>query len=238
MRREALPRVLAALVGADPADVDAKGYVVGDEEVACNRCRARHAIPGRVCGACGGSGEWALPDDATQALETLHTHGLWPWPTDGEEATGWVDWAGDGTARPPSAGRVITVACVGVDALTRVREVVRDAWPGAWLTWRVMSPEELRLHHARCSFPFSDTHPLVHVFSDQQVQRERSWPEECPYGMIRTARDANDERGHALLRRAWPALRAVAGAGLHLIVIDPVLPGRRDRVVLGVESLP
>lgn len=133
---------------------------------------------------------------------------------------------------PDSHPALVAVASLGVDALARVEELVAETWR-ARVVWRVERPHDrrdrLRSRRGSQAFGLSAEEPLE-VFAASEAWQawpSGAWPEECPGGFL--ALSGGD--GEVILR-AWPALRALAALGLHLLAIDD------GRVTLGVEALP
>ena len=155
------------------------------------------------CEACGGSGRRHAPG------VTL------PVPC-------FVCWDGMGhTAAPPSHPSLVAVASLGADALARAEAIVAETWR-ARVVWRVMGAAALNDHFSRKR----DSRPpgaevdaaLVFALEDREEMGGDAWPTECPYAA-------------STVRRAWPALRALAALGLHLVAVDDSL------VTLAVEAL-
>lgn len=125
------------------------------------------------------------------------------------------------TASPPSHPALVAVASLGVDTLARAEELVADRWR-ARVVWRVMGAAALNDHFSRKR----DSRPpgaeadaaLVFALEDREEMGGDAWPTECPYAA-------------STVRRAWPALRALAALGLHLLAVDA------GRVTLGVVAL-
>lgn len=151
------------------------------------------------------------------------------------DATGGVRATGH-TATPPSLPALVAVAALGVDTLARAEAIVAETWR-ARVVWRVMTAQALRNHHASMENAEARTSPRVCVaFSREandaewppnRVHMRERWPAVCPYSYW--FGDADDDR-HGV-HRAWPALRAIAALGLHLLAVDD------GRVTLGVEAL-
>jgi hypothetical protein len=191
-------------------------------------------------------------DTPAAALESLVAAGLLPehW-TDAARAPRWwceacegvgavFDvwrmrcWRCDGsghTALPPSHPALVAVAGLGVDTLARAEAIVAETWPGRALAWRPMTAAALQKHHADHCAGLDVTPALV--FSREMTppltnfEWRPAWPEVCPYGGLFGTPD-DDRHG---VHRAWPALRALAALGLHLVALDA------SRVVIAVEAL-
>lgn len=106
-----------------------------------------------------------------------------------------------------------------------------------------MGAAALRKHHDRASGdvppPGASILPLMFsvetlTATDVMYRRNsgKSWEERCPYGgdASRGGFGTPDDDRHGV-HRAWPALRALAALGLHLVALDDA------RVVLAVESI-
>lgn len=137
------------------------------------------------------------------------------------------------TAAPPSHAALVAVASLGVDTLARAEAIVAETWPGRALVWRVMGTAEIREHHERCKLYSGGAATALEAFSREQVAAYYFGPElggfggDCkpPWPAEPFTTDS------AEVRRAWPALRALAALGLHLVALDA------GRVVLAVEAL-
>ena len=100
----------------------------------------------------------------------------------------------------------------------------------ARLVWRVMGREALREHHRKTDRDGSSVGGLLYVYSHECVRRAEpgryggsaAWPTECPWQALPSTHEAH---------RAWPALRALAAIGLHLVALDA------SRIVLAVEAI-
>jgi hypothetical protein len=129
---------------------------------------------------------------------------------------------GDATA-PPSLPALVAVASLGVDALARAEEVVAETWR-ARVVFRVMTAEALDAHgewtFSRAYAPGESHAPRAAAIERHTGRHLRSEvPEACDHG---------DQ--HPSVVAAWPALRALAALGLHLVAVDD------GRVTLAVEA--
>lgn len=192
-------------------------------------------------------------DGVEAAVEVLSERGLWPWaPGDTGAPWWWCDRCDGGRAAseamargvgricgdcfneatldtPPSLSALVAVASLGAATLRRVAELVRELHAvtggetGATLVWRVMTREALAAEIAalaRKGNGFDSTSGIAEAFAVESVwngTRDR-WGEECWF---------SDET----VKRVYPALRALADAGVHLVAAD------RERVVIAVEAL-
>lgn len=248
-KHPALRDVVAALSGADPADVDTvvdslvdRGscrVVFGARCVACGGhgvvgggcrvCGASRCALHNGCGGCGGQGLHEITTDGRETLEVLHTRGLWPWPIGGDRAPLWLPWEGsaEGDA-PDTRASAISVAALGADALARCGEVVRESWPGSRLVWVARSATWLRQHHKKLasSGVASAVATEEHVFSVECAAASRGG------GGFVAERMAIFWGADHPTARLWPALRSLHLVGAHLIECGP------RRVVLAAELIP
>lgn len=141
------------------------------------------------------------------------------------------------TADPPTLPALVVVASLGAPSLVTAAELAGVLAPGAVVVWRVMTREAIKEHHRRHSIGWNPSHAasVLMVFSrevspptsnDPRTIRPR-WPEVCPYGGAFGEPDS-DEHG---VHRLWPALRALAALGVHLVALDT------SRIVLAVEAI-
>jgi hypothetical protein len=193
---------------------------------------------------------WTVNTPA-EAVERLNVAGLWPW-SPGDDPTrwwcercdgigGWYQedfspcdrcYRGDAT-NPPSLPALVAVASLGASSLVTAAELAGVLSPGSVVVWRVMTREALRNHHGKHSVAREVSLPLVFsremtpaTSNDPRLVRA-PWPVACPFsGMFGTPDD--DRRG---VHRAWPALRALAALGVHLVALDA------SRIVLAVEAI-
>lgn len=130
---------------------------------------------------------------------------------------------------PVSLPALVSVAALGAAALARAEAIVAETWPGARLVWQVMSRSDIAGVHARGMYSDSGE-SCAGAFSREQLlfflgSHRKPWPAEPR------------ESCCADVRRAWPALRALAVAedgsptGLHIVALDAAC------VVLGVEAV-
>ena len=129
---------------------------------------------------------------------------------------------------PPSHVALVSVAALGPDALARAEAIVAETWPGARLVWRAMARAAIEEHHAKVNDSIELTplrafaHEMVRAKSPERFGGEPAWPRECPWQAL----SSDSPTG-----RAWPALHALAAAGLHPVALDAA------RVALAVEAL-
>lgn len=124
---------------------------------------------------------------------------------------------------PPSHPALVAVASLGADALARAEELVAETWR-ARIVWRVMTAEALDAHgewtFSRAYAPGESHAPRAAAIERHTGRHLRSEvPEACDHG---------DQ--HPSVVAAWPALRALAALGLHLVAVDD------GRVTLAVEA--
>ena len=225
-QRPALADVLAVLTGAPVADA----LAVGEH----GAWVTRHPF-----GARSSARSWAHPTPA-DALGALVEAELLPehWARELTAPRWWCPQCGERgerhvTAAPPSHAALVAVASLGVDTLARAEAIVAETWPGRALVWRVMGTAEIREHHERCKLYSGGAATALEAFSREQVAAYYFGPElggfggDCkpPWPAEPFTPDS------AEVRRAWPALRALAALGLHLVALDA------GRVVLAVEAL-
>lgn len=127
------------------------------------------------------------------------------------------------TAAPPSHPALVAVASLGVDTLARAEAIVAEAWR-ARVVFRVMTAEALDAHgewtFSRAYAPGESHAPRAAAIERHTGRHLRSEvPEACDHG---------DQ--HPSVVAAWPALRALAALGLHLVAVDD------GRVTLAVEA--
>jgi hypothetical protein len=194
---------------AHPAPAEALAALVEAEALPEHWLAAARA-PRWWCAWCKGSG--VRGDDKTAAAFSCHCT------------------AGD-TPAPPSHAALVAVASLGRATLARAEAIVAETWPGRALAWRPMTAAALQKHHADHCAGLDVTPALV--FSREMTppltnfEWRPAWPEVCPYGGLFGTPD-DDRHG---VHRAWPALRALAALGLHLVALDA------SRVVIAVEAL-
>lgn len=169
------------------------------------------------CERCGGRGlvdAWTTPDGVVERDFCGEC------AEEDTDATG--GWRAIGHApAPPSHAALVAVASLGADTLARAEAIVAETWPVRALVWRVMTREALREHHEKMTVSGRGL-PVVVSLEETQMAGLR-WPVSYPrYSATRVSKDA---------ARAWPALRALAALGLHLVALDAA------RVVLAVEAL-
>lgn len=161
------------------------------------------------CRTCGGKG-WIVTSTGDGSHGTLEQ----------ENCPDCEDGSGHAPA-PPSHAALVAVASLGADTLARAEAIVAETWPVRALVWRVMTREALREHHEKMTVSGRGL-PVVVSLEETQMAGLR-WPVSYPrYSATRVSKDA---------ARAWPALRALAALGLHLVALDAA------RVVLAVEAL-
>jgi len=187
---------------------------------------------------------WAHPTPAEALAALVEADAVPEHWLDAARAPRWWCDACDGTAllsaslfcrgtheAPPSHAALVAVASLGVDTLARAEAIVAETWPGRALAWRPMTAAALQKHHADHCAGLDVTPALV--FSREMTppltnfEWRPAWPEVCPYGGLFGTPD-DDRHG---VHRAWPALRALAALGLHLVALDA------SRVVIAVETL-
>ncbi len=132
---------------------------------------------------------------------------------------------GEHRTAPPSHAALVAVASLGAASLARAEAIVAETWPGARLVWRVMTAEALREHHARDGQLAESGAVRATSLEWASVADAFRWPETPPRYIGLGARVQHDAE------RAWPALRALAALGLHLVALNV------GRVVLAVEAL-
>lgn len=171
---------------------------------------------------------WTHPTPA-EAVEALHSRGLWPWPPGDDGAPAWwcevcscgsPSCAAGVMDTPPSHAAHVSVARLGADRLRAIEEltrVLRDhaGCVGARLVWRVMTHRAIRDHHERiallscahagdlATMPMSD---LLCVAASRSA-----WSGESSGGL--------------------PALRDLHRLGVHLVALDARC------IVLAVEGI-
>jgi hypothetical protein len=198
--------------------------------------RLRHATPAEALAALVEAE--ALPEHWLDAARAPRWWAVGPCGTCGGCRGGATRWSDDCDGRsvidldaPPSHAALVAVTSLGVDTLARAEAIVAETWPGRALVWRVMTAAALQKHHADHCAGLDVTPALV--FSREMTppltnfEWRPAWPEVCPYGGLFGTPD-DDRHG---VHRAWPALRALAALGLHLVALDA------SRVVIAVEAL-
>lgn len=134
---------------------------------------------------------------------------------------------------PPSIPVLVAVASLGPDTLARAEAIVAETWSGRALVWGVMAREALREHHAKVAgpTPWPVSEDPCTAYSREEVYRS-SWHHDPANHAGETLPWEGDEPLHCegAAVGAWPALRAIAAAGLHLVALDAA------RVVLAVET--
>ncbi len=205
---------------ADPAEALA---ALVEAEVVPEHWTDAARAPRWWCEACDGTGE-----DDSEVDERIDDYGdarLVAQPCAACEEEGIVNV-------PPSHAALVAVAALSRATLARVEAVVAETWLGARLVWRVMSKSDIAGSHARGMYSDSGE-SCVGAFSHEQMlsflgSHRKPWPLEPR------------ERCCADVRRAWPAMRALAvrdtdagpqPTGLSLVDLDAA------RVVLAVEAL-
>lgn len=171
----------------------------------CERCGGTGRVTLRSIDGSGDLGSYVVTPDARGDLrcDALDVSGAPP------------------CSAPPSHPALVAVVSLGADTLARAEELVADRWR-ARVVWRVMGAAALNDHFSRKR----DSRPpgaeadaaLVFALEDREEMGGDAWPTECPYAA-------------STVRRAWPALRALAALGLHLLAVDA------GRVTLGVVAL-
>lgn len=133
-----------------------------------------------------------------EALEVLHTRGLWPWVPGDEAAPRWwckcngADgvWRGDVSSvcgmtrngqrgcggkhwtQPPDLAAVVAVASLGVTTLATVAALAGEVQPGAAVVWRALSRDAIQEHHRGCEARRTQS-PVALVFSREA--RDDEW---------------------------------------------------------------
>lgn len=175
---------------------------------------------------------WTV-DTPREAVEVLHDHGVYPWsPGDPAAPRWWCEFLNDTIIDdPPSLAALVAVASLGVERLRAAEGLTQEiaAHAGcreARLVWRVMGREEIEEHHVRersawwsrsREYGGAIDPTLPEVFSTEE--NISHWRSELRW------------RSRTMGRAAWPALRALAAIGLHLVALDA------SRIVLAVEAI-
>lgn len=173
-----------------------------------------------------------------EAVEVLHSRGLWPWEPGDERAPAW--WCDDHDPRdedhdtPPSLPALVAVASLGAASLVTSVALAGELAPGAVVVWRVMTREAIVRHH-ELMVRDGDGTSHAYVFSHEQERHRRpqafggqpAWPDVSPWMSLPHVADR------------WSALRALAvgegptpqPTGVHLVALDA------SRIVLAVEAI-
>ncbi len=231
-QRPALAHVLAALTD---------GHVARYADVESVQPLGPITRPGYGCWP------WAVETPA-EAVEALHTRGLWPWAPGDDAAPRWWceaecsrhrgiggayrcdECGGAGTAErytadPPTLAALVAVASLGCATLRAAEGLALQLVGRApRIVWRVMTREAIASWVRACA----------ESRIEQATVEQGAGVAAIPWADSRRG-SRNIERwvreAPAVVRRAWPMLQDLAALGLHLVALDG------DRVTLAVEAV-